>query len=278
MKLKKIATAALALLLATLACNLPSTSPTDTPSPTGTPTSTETSTPSPSPTATDTPLIPISGVSSPPQVSVSVATNCRTGPSTKYDLIIALQPGQAAQVVGKYTPSNYWIIKTPAGGICWLWGQYASITGDTSSLPEFPVPPLPTSRFTSTPQFTTTSTGTPAPTDTPTPTSTATEAPPQGPANLTQSRTCNGGFRGVTPIWIEDVSLSWQDIATNETGYRVSKNNSPLPDIPADSTTFQISLRYDQGTGGALFDNFGVVAFNNTGSSTMASIDVPRCP
>jgi hypothetical protein len=66
--------------------------------------------------------------------------------------------------------------------------------------------------------------------------------------------------------------------ADNETGYRVYKNGSPLPDFPKNSTTFHITLRYDQGTGGTLFDNFGVEAFNSAGSSARIAVDVPKCP
>jgi uncharacterized protein YgiM (DUF1202 family) len=90
-----------------------------------------------------------------PMVSVSVNTNCRAGPSTAYDNLGALTVGQSAEVVGKYTPANWWIIQNPSGsGTCWIWGQYASVTGDTSSLPEMtpPPPPTPTHEPTAVPQ------------------------------------------------------------------------------------------------------------------------------
>ena len=78
-------------------------------------------------------------------VSVSLDTNCRTGPSTAYDSVGALLVGQSAEVVGKYSSANWWIIQNPSEpGTCWIWGQYASVTGDTSSLPEMTPPPPPT--------------------------------------------------------------------------------------------------------------------------------------
>ncbi len=83
---------------------------------------------------------------------------------------------------------------------------------------------------------------------------------------------------GVTPIWIEPITLSWGDLAVNEDGYRVYKNGSPVPDLPKDSQTYQIEMRYPQGTGGALYFNFGVEAFNEVGASTRSSVDVPKCP
>ena len=79
-----------------------------------------------------------------PMVSVSTATNCRTGPSTDYDLLYTLDVGQTAEVVGKYSGGNYWVIKTPSGGgNCWLWGEYATIIGNTDNLPEMIPPPAP---------------------------------------------------------------------------------------------------------------------------------------
>ena len=199
------------------------------------------------------------------EVSVSTATNCRTGPGSPYDQVYGLNPGETAQVVGKYTPGNYWIINMPGGGTCWLWGQYATITGDPSGLPEYPVPPTPT------PQFTPTHTFTPTP------------ASPQAPSNLSGAydRTCEGETRNDgTPGWVEDITLTWQDNANNETGYRVYKNNSAVPVLPPNSTSYHIILHYQQGTGPnvPLWDAFAVEAFNDAGASARIAVDVPRCP
>lgn len=101
-----------------------------------------------------------------PVVMVSVDTNCRTGPGTNFNYLTALQVGEQAEVIGKYTVVNptYWIIKK--GTItCWLWGQYATVQGDTSTLPEMVSPPTPTpsASSTSTPSATATSTQTATP-------------------------------------------------------------------------------------------------------------------
>jgi hypothetical protein len=197
-------------------------------------------------------------------VSVSQATNCRTGPGQPYDQVSGLNPGETAEVVGKYTPANYWIILWP-GGTCWLWGQYATITGDPSGLPEFTPPPTPTPAFT------------------PTKTFTATLAPPEAPSNLSGAydRTCAGVIRNDgSPGWEEEIYLTWQDNADNETGYRIYRNGNAMPDFPANSTSFHITLRYQQETGPSvpLWDNIGVVAFNSAGESAKIAVDVPRCP
>jgi hypothetical protein len=227
--------------------------------------------PSGTPAPPTTPAAAVTDTSSVPQVSVTSVTNCRTGPSTAYDLVFSANPGPAYQIVGKNTPNNYWIIDNPTGGTCWLWGQYAVLSGNTGGLPEYAPPPTPTAKFTRTPK----------PTFTPTTFSLPTFIlllPPPAPGSLSDTRDCAGAFHGVIPIWVESVTLTWQDNANNEDGYRVYKNGSALPPLPANSTTYKIELRYQQGTGGALFDNFGVEAFNGAGASARPSVDVPTCP
>jgi len=110
----------------------------DTPTATFTPVFTPTETLTPSPVFTFTPIVP--------QVSVSVATNCRVGPSKVYDRVGALLVGQVSEVVGRATTGNYWYIRNPnqSGGFCWLWGEYATLTGNFATLPMFTPPPTPT--------------------------------------------------------------------------------------------------------------------------------------
>jgi hypothetical protein len=116
-----------------------------TPSPVWTATLPPTITETPLPTLTPTPLILFTATSSVPQVSVSVATNCRVGPGRVYDRVGALLVGQVAEVVGRNASGNYWYIRNPqTGGLCWLWGEYATVTGNPSVLPVYTPPPTPT--------------------------------------------------------------------------------------------------------------------------------------
>ncbi len=99
------------------------------------------------PTATFTAIPAASATAAPvtptvPSVTVSVATNCRTGPNPNYPFVMLFQPGMTAQVVAKYTPSNYWIINMPNGGTCWLWGSYATVQGNVAGLQEATPPQL----------------------------------------------------------------------------------------------------------------------------------------
>ncbi len=138
------------LVIAFLACSLPSGQPTPIPTvtvslpPSFTPISLAT------PTLPPTPTLALTSTISIPMVSVSQNTNCRVGPGTAYDIVGALLIGEKAEVVGKYQGGAYWVIKNPDGsGSCWLWGNYATVSGNTAGLPEMTPPPTPT--FTASP-------------------------------------------------------------------------------------------------------------------------------
>ena len=80
------------------------------------------------------------------QISVSTPTKCRTGPGIAYDRVGGLQVGEVVEVVGRNATGNYWIIRNPdrPGQRCWLWGEFATVTGNTSALPVYTPPPTPT--------------------------------------------------------------------------------------------------------------------------------------
>lgn len=78
-----------------------------------------------------------------PSLTVSTNTNCRTGNGKNYDYVGALVTGEQAEILARDS-GNYWYVRLPSGTMCWLWGYYATITGDTSALPVFTPPPSPT--------------------------------------------------------------------------------------------------------------------------------------
>ena len=102
-----------------------------------------------------------------PMVSVSINTNCRTGPGRSYDLLGALLVGETEEVVALSTLPNYLYITNPdrPGEFCYLWGEYSTVVGDTKALPEYTPLPSPTP------------TNTPTPSNTPTPTYTPSATP-----------------------------------------------------------------------------------------------------
>ena len=160
-----------------IAFNTPTVSPSETETPTSTftpepPTLTPTSTSTPTITLTPTPQIPL--------ISVSLPTNCRNGPGKVYGYEGALLVGEVAEVLARDPTGNFWYIRNPdsAGNFCWLWGRYATVTGNLSVLPIYTPPPTPTPTFT------------PKPTLTPTPF-------PNFAASYTSLDTCSGSW------WIE---------------------------------------------------------------------------
>lgn len=183
---KRILVIGCILILGTAACNLPSQSPATVTAEAGlagtatafamtviaqTSETGVTELPSSTSFPTETATLSLSDTPSVPTVRVSVDTNCRTGPAVVYDRVGGLLVGETAVVVGKYSAGNYWIINNPdAAGTCWLWGQYATVTGNTAGLPEYTPPPSPTPTFTPSPTITPTPSNTP--TQTPSPTNT----------------------------------------------------------------------------------------------------------
>lgn len=247
------------LILALIACNLPTglspevpdlaltitaqarlLEPGAPPAVQDTPLPVSTSTPEFTPTITLTPTPSV------PTVTVSLNTNCRTGPGTQYDLIGALVIGQSAEVVGKNSATNYWIIKTPGGsGTCWLWGQYATVSGNTANLPEYPIPATPTPSL------------------------------PAAVKNLHAARVCTptGPF---LPLNVT-VNLTWSDEANNEEGFRIYRKDALLVTLPANTSNYT-----DNTTMPSIWIlgdpppsiTYKVEAFNASGASNKKSVTI----
>jgi hypothetical protein len=259
---KKITLLSLILITVLSACNLPSGQTTETPTPDLALTLTALAgaspdTPAPQDTATPeftaTPELTVTP--SVPTVSVSVNTNCRTGPGVIYQQIDALVVGQVAEVVGKNSGvPNYWVIKRINGsGTCWLWGEYATVTGNTANLPEYPVPPTPT------------------PTYTPTPTATPTLASPAAVDNVAMNMTTCGG----AAPYQHGGTLSWDDKSNNEDGFNIYINGALAASIPANSTSYNVA---PFGSFAANSESiFEVEAFNGAGKAAKKSVS-KGCP
>lgn len=110
------------------------------------PTSTESLSPTPdftlTPVFTLTPALPPGA----PQISVSVATNCRLGPGPEYGRVGILNVEEVSEVLGRNAAGTWWLIRNPdrSNQVCWLWGRYATLAGDAGGLPVATPPPLPT--------------------------------------------------------------------------------------------------------------------------------------
>lgn len=160
------------------------------------PTVTAGSTPTRGAAATITPTY------STPMLTVLESTNCREGPGEEYKIVFTHLPDVELEIVGRYEPNNFWLVKSPQSptGTCWLWGEYVELTGSYWVVP------------------------------TVTPPATATTAPPGAPSIQNWEFSCSGGDL--------TFNLRWEDRATNETGYRIFRDGEAVAELPANSTFF----------------------------------------
>ena len=84
-----------------------------------------------------------------PLITVSVDTNCRTGPGSIFERVGVLLEGETAEVVGREPKGEYWYIRNPDEGLeyCWVWGEYATVTGNLLPLLYMSPEPPPASSF-----------------------------------------------------------------------------------------------------------------------------------
>jgi hypothetical protein len=137
----------LALVLAMLACNLPSGAATETPTlavitpsatqPLFTDTPTQTLLPSntPPPTSTTTPTVPVA-------FPKEVAVNCRLGPGVGWIVLSGLNVGATSQIVGKSGDGGWWYIVDPfnSGRKCWVAVSVTNTAGNLASIPVVEAP------------------------------------------------------------------------------------------------------------------------------------------
>ena len=161
-------------------------------------------TPSPigSPTGTITPTYSV------PMLRVLEQTNCRTGPGQDYEVVFTYLSGAKLEIVGRYDPDNYWLVKSAESptGTCWLWSEYVEVTGSYWVVSSVTPPP------------------------------TATNAPPEAPSIQKWDFFCSSATEEMT------ITILWTDRAANETGYRVFRDGERIAELPADSSSYTESI------------------------------------
>ena len=107
-------------------------------------------------TATFTPTITYTATLPPTQapttapVTLTTTGNvhCRKGASTTFPSITIIPGGTVVEVIARNPGNDFFYVRAAESetGACWIWGQYATLNGDSNTLPVFtPVPtPLPT--------------------------------------------------------------------------------------------------------------------------------------
>lgn len=191
-----------------------------------------------SPTPRSTGAITETPTYSKPMVSVGDVTNCRTGPSVNYERVTQLLPETPVEIIG-FFPPNYWIVSTSAGN-CWVSGEFVTPAGSFTTVPTVTAPPTST---------------------------TNSEAPE--PAAFPQ----NGWTFFCYNSGQADITISWIDKATNETGYRILRNDEVVAELPANTTYFEetITLLSGQSVG------YQIQGYNTAGQTNSAVATI-ACP
>lgn len=146
-----------------------------------------------------------------PMLTVRESTNCRTGPGQDYEVIFTYLSGKELEIIGRYDPDNYWLVKSAESptGSCWLWGEFVEVTGSYWAVSSVTPPP------------------------------TSTKAPPPAPSLQEWNFDCGGGALVFT--------VSWTDRATDETGYRLFRNGEAVAELPANSTSIVDTFEFTAG-------------------------------
>lgn len=172
-----------------------------------------------------------------PMASVGEVTNCRTGPGTNYERVTQLLPAEPVKITG-FFPPNYWIVSTKLGD-CWLSGEFATPVGSFAAVPTVTAPPTPKG-------------------DTP---EAATFPPKNGWTFF-----CYGPGQA-------DITLTWNDKADNESGYRVLRDGEVIVELPANSSNFAETIKLDSGQS----VQYKIRAYNLIGEADSAAVNI-TCP
>lgn len=203
---------------------------------------------SPEPVVTAETRIPESIQPGTPTFTFTTNANCREGPGTVYEVDDSFLQGQSVQIDGRNQdqPRWWWVLKS-SGSHCWVSDSTGTASGPTENAKVVTAPPPPI-------VITITDTSAPPP---PPPQETA----PVAPGNLQSVTVCNSH----DPF---TVTLSWQDNATNESGYRVYRNGTVIANLGANAAS------YTENPPGSGPYNYKVEAYNNVGASGATVPDV----
>ena len=171
-----------------------------------------------------------------PMASVGDVTNCRKGPGKDYERVTQILPSESVKIIGFFSP-NYWIVSTKDGD-CWLSGEFTTPVGSIASVPTVSAPPTPLG-------------GTPE----------AATFPKNGWTFF-----CYGPGQA-------DITLTWNDNADSESGYRIMRDGEKVTELPANSTTFAETT--DLLTGETV--EYQIQAYNEIGESNSPTASI-TCP
>lgn len=198
-------------------------------------------TPLPSPTrastlGTSTPTPTVTPTYSMPMLTINEPTNCRTGPGQSYEILFTFNAGATVEIVGQDPTNNYWAVKRQdRDEPCWVWGEYATVSGSDWTVPTLNPP------------------------------ATGTASPPSAPGWSSWDYLC--GFGGSGPN--VTVNLEWTDRAEGESGYRVYRNGERITDLPPNSNAYSEVIDVVEGEN----LTYLIEVFNSAGASRSSPIN-----
>jgi hypothetical protein len=75
----------------------------------------------------------------------NINLNCRFGPNTIFDLVVVINQGQSATVIGRNSDTGLWYkLQTSDGKECWADSANLTLTGDVTTVAHLSSPPTPT--------------------------------------------------------------------------------------------------------------------------------------
>jgi len=197
-------------------------------------TATLSATPTKTVTATSGPTVTITPTYSTPTLIVREQTNCRTGPGQDYEVVFTYLPNKKLEILGRYDPGNFWLVKSSESpsGQCWLWGEYVEVAGSYWVVVSVTPPP------------------------------TATKAPPNAPSVQKWDFFCS------TATGQMEATITWTDKASDETGYRVIRDEGVAAQLPPNSTKYNETILLGSGESVTYY----IEVYNSAGSTRSAPI------
>ncbi|HNC90467.1 MAG TPA: SH3 domain-containing protein [Anaerolineales bacterium] len=182
-----------------------------------------------------TPVV-ITPTFSQPMASVGDVINCRSGPGTNFERVTQILPTDSVKIVGFYPP-NYWVVNTKDGD-CWISGEFTTPVGSFAAVPTVTAPPTPEGG---------------------------------GPEAATFPK--NGWTFFCYGPGKADITLSWNDNAENELGYRIIRDGEKVAELAPNTKYFAETIDLNSGESVA----YQIQAYNEAGSSDSATANI-TCP
>jgi len=132
-----------------------------------------------------------------------------------------------------FFPPNYWVVSTKDGE-CWLSGEFTTPVGSFAAVPTVTAPPV--------------------------------GKVPEAASKTTWTFSCYSPNKA-------DITLSWNDNADNESGYRIIRNDVKAADLPVNSTNFAETI--DLSSGKSV--EYKIQAYNPNGETNSPVVKI-TCP